>query len=158
MERGLALKLAAGIALLLPTTVGAAAGLPGDAGKAEVGVQASLPPLPMTAYGTAAGASAGQPVTALVLSGSNQTTCGSGLVTTEKGKAVYSVDVLADGQMAGCGAPGREVRLYFGPQTDGGAGWVAKESTTWTSSFRQLNVSQGTPMTNRAIIPMVAAR
>ena len=156
MERGLALRLAAGVALLLPTTVAAAAALPGDAGRTDVSVQASLPPLPMTAYGTAAGASAGQPVTAVVTAGSKQTACGTGVVGTEKGKAVYAIDVLADGQRAGCGAPGRVVELYFGPPSPGETGWVAKQSTPWSASLQQLNLNGGTALGYRATVPMLA--
>lgn len=156
MKRGIVLRLAVLAALLLP---GMAMAAEFRGGGETVGVAASqggLPPLPMTAYGSAVGASAGQPVIAVVTDGSTQTVCGATVVGVDKGKAVYAIDVLAEGQRAGCGAPGRVVEVYFGPAAPGEAGWVAKESPSWEASLRQMNLTRGTVLDKRATVPMLA--
>jgi len=157
VERGTALRVViAAVALLALPATAMARDMAGAPGEAQLAVVASLPPMPMTAYGTANGASPGQSVIAVVTSDSKQAACGAGLVKTEEGKAVYVVDVLSDGQRGGCGAPGRVVRLYFAPPSAGTSGWVAVESVSWQSSLNQLNLTRGTVLTHRGVLPMTA--
>jgi hypothetical protein len=85
---------------------------------ALVSAQGFPPPPPATFYGKApAGIGPGDVVIAIVNSGASSTVCGDGVTSTDGGQTVYVVDVVADAQIAGCGATGRTVQFYFvGPK------------------------------------------
>jgi hypothetical protein len=72
------------------------------------------PPPPATYYGTVpSGVGPGQAVIAIVSAGGQSATCGVGTTIADTSGVVYVVDVVADAQRAGCGAPGRNVQFYF---------------------------------------------
>ncbi len=80
---------------------------------------ANFPPEPPTTYyGKApAGIGQGDTVIAIVTNGNASTVCGDGITASDASGIVYVVDVVADGQIAGCGKTGRTVQFYFvGPR------------------------------------------
>ncbi len=114
------------------------------------------PPPPTTYYGTAAGATPGQAVIAIVTEGTTSTVCGDGIVTTDAGAPVYVVDVIADAQRTGCGKAGRQVMFYFTP-IGGAGGRVSTNAVAWAGpgpSSQALTL--GAPVTARASAPMLA--
>ncbi|MEP7216688.1 MAG: hypothetical protein ABI782_10585 [Anaerolineaceae bacterium] len=114
------------------------------------------PPPPTTYYGTAAGATSGQAVIAIVTEGTTSTVCGDGIVTTDGGVTVYVVDVIADAQRTGCGKTGRQVLFYFTPLA-GVGGRVSTNAVSWSGpgpSSQALTL--GAPVTKRASTPLLA--
>jgi hypothetical protein len=85
---------------------------------ALVSAQGFPPPPPATFYGKApSGIGPGDVVIAIVNNGASSTVCGDGVTQADAGGVVYVVDVVADAQIAGCGATGRTVQFYFvGPR------------------------------------------
>jgi hypothetical protein len=111
------------------------------AGAALLGIPltaalAQLPPSPPVAlfYGSVAGASVGQGVTAIVINGAKSTTCGASKVIDSSGP-VYALDLLADSQIPGCGLSGRTVQFYIAPTNPTQPGRMANENATVPSSF-----------------------
>lgn len=133
-----------GAALLaVPATVVLAQGVP--------------PGPPATFYGSAAGATPGSAVVAIVLNGNDSAVCGSGVVTTDSGAPVYVVDVVSSDQKAGCGAAGRQVRFYFTP-SPGNPGRLANETATWTGAGpKQQALTPGAPLTQQRFVPLAAS-
>src|SRR5262245_32427639 len=75
---------------------------------------AQLPPSPPVAlfYGSVAGTSIGQGVSAIVINGAKSTTCGASRVIDGGGPVpVYALDLLSDSQIPGCGLSGRTVQF-----------------------------------------------
>jgi hypothetical protein len=157
MKRKTLLGLCAMVIALAALPATAMAGVLSPTGNvAQTAEQLGPPPIPMTAYGTASGATIGGGVIAIVTVGSVQTVCGVGLVVSDAGSAVYVVDVLADGQRPGCGTTGRTVSFYFTPGTPGGTGRLAQQTTQWQMSFKNVNLTLGPELTNKGFVPQVA--
>lgn len=121
---------------------------------------AQQPPQPPAAliYGTASGATTGQSVIAFVRDGSTSTMCGVGQVMNEPGVGrVYAVDVESNVSVAGCGASGRQVRLYFAPLGNTAARF-ANQSIQLSSEFDdyEVNVTFGNAMSNRMVVPQAS--
>lgn len=153
----------------------AAGGLPATvlAGAAAIaaavpvlGALADTPPpsLPMTLYGNAPGAVPGQRVLAMVTDGANVEVCSDDpnydMALTFDGRVVYRVSVLSDQTKKGCGAPGRQVVLYFAPSASAD-GKAATAPIAWQGSGGQgtvveQNVTLTGPMTNRGYAPTAA--
>ncbi|MCA9829735.1 MAG: hypothetical protein R3B97_10435 [Dehalococcoidia bacterium] len=123
-----------------------------------VSVMAQLPPSPPSAlfYGSVQGASTGQGVVAIVINGNRSTTCGVSKVV-DSGGPVFALDLLADGQVPGCGSSGRTVQFYITPSSSG-PGRMATESATVPSSFQAVarNLTPGAPLTIKRIGVQVA--
>jgi len=154
MKRSMALALAGVVFAALPVTAFAGAFAP--TGGVQTAEQSAPPPIPMTVYGSASGVSAGQGVIAVVTSGAQQTTCGAGVVVADGSATVFVVDVVADGQKPGCGAPGRTVEFYFTPATAGANGKPATSSIQWESSFHSKDLAAGAELTLKTFSPQVA--
>lgn len=131
---------------------------------ALVAAQGAPPSPPDTFYGKVPeGVGPGQGVLAIVTSGSSSQTCGvgntlviapgPGVPPEDVGKIAYVVDVIADSQLAGCGAPGRTVQFYFI-----GNRQMATTTGTWSGAGPvQLNLTGlGSPLTTRNYGPQVA--
>lgn len=71
------------------------------------------PPLPTIYYGSVSQVASGGVVTAYVVDGGTQTTCGTGKTLLDGAQVVYTVAVAQDGQTAGCGKAGRTAQLTF---------------------------------------------
>lgn len=112
-------------------------------------------PVPSTLYfGTVAGARPGDAVLAFVAGGGDPVVCGSGSVISDAtAGVVYSVEVLADGAKAGCGAIGREVQMYVvGP--GGAPGWLALNLSPWViTGAAQHNLVLGASLSQRRLLP-----
>ncbi len=124
--------------------------------------QGSMPPAPPLAiiHGSAQGATPGQHVVAFVESSAGVTACGSGSVVSDSSAGtVYVVDVESNSSVPGCGAPGRVVRLYFGTLPGLHARFANQTVTLGSAAFQehQVNVSFGTPLSNRLLAPHVAS-
>ncbi len=127
------------------------------------GAHADPPPgIPMTLYGTAAGAVPGQRVIAMVLDGTSIRACSDDpvydIVLTSEGRTVYRVSVNSDQTKAGCGAPGRQVFLYFAPMP-GVDGRAATATIQWQGSASQgtvyeSNVTITSPLSNNGFVPV----
>lgn len=120
------------------------------------------PPLPYAlVYGEADGAVAGQSVTALITTQGKTVTCGTGQVIDDpEAGIVYAIDVEHEDRIAGCGAAGRNVRLYFGP-VGSTAGRFANETLTLGSGdlvVHEFDVTLAAPMNYRLLAPQLAAR
>jgi hypothetical protein len=120
--------------------------------------QGAPPSPPTTYYGTANGATAGQSVIATIGSGASTRFCGSGTVTDEPGDGiVYVIDVEQDSTISGCGASGRQIRLYFTP-TASAPGAFATQTLTWQpAGAEEQNVTLGTAFSNRIMAPGLRA-
>jgi hypothetical protein len=94
------------------------------------------PPGPPVAlyYGSVQGASAGQGVAAIVISGNKSTTCGASRIIDSSGP-VYALDLISESQTPGCGASGRTVQFYISPANPTAPGRMATESATIPSAF-----------------------
>lgn len=122
------------------------------------------PGIPMTLYGTATGAVPGQRVIAIVVDGAKSTVCSDDpaydIVLTSEGKTVYRVSVNSDQTKTGCGAPGREVFLYFAPTTgaDGRAATalIAWQGTASQGTVAEQNVTVSGPLSNKGYAPATA--
>lgn len=114
------------------------------------------PPPPTLYYGKANGAVAGQGVIAIVSDGTTSTVCGDGVVLNDSSAGiVYAVDVIADGQQAGCGKSGRTVSFYFTP-IGGSGGKLANGSVSWrdaSASPTANDLTLGSALTPRASVP-----
>lgn len=95
---------------------------------ALVSAQGFPPPPPATFYGKApSGIQPGDVVIAIVNAGSSSAVCGDGVTQADASGVVYVVDVVADAQIAGCGATGRTVQFYFvGPKR------LGTDQSPWT--------------------------
>jgi hypothetical protein len=115
---------------------------------------AQLPPSPPVAlfYGNVAGASVGQGVVAIVVSGNQGITCGASRIIDSSGP-VYAVDVLSNSQVPGCGAPGRTVQFYIAPTNWQQPGRMATETATIPSSFAavQRNLTMGASLSVKRV-------
>ena len=84
------------------------------AGSGILNIQGALERIPMTVRGPAlrdwTTPPVGTPVRALI----NGVACGSTSTAIVSGRARYSLRVAATGEIAGCGAPGREIQLSVG--------------------------------------------
>ncbi len=120
--------------------------------------QGAPPSPPTTYYGSASGATAGQTVIAIIGSGASTRFCGSGNVTDEPGDGiVYVIDVEQDSTISGCGASGRQIRLYFTP-TASAPGAFATQTLTWQpAGAEERDVTLGTPFSNRIMAPGLRA-
>ena len=120
--------------------------------------QGAPPSPPTTYYGSASGATAGQTVIAIIGSGVSTRFCGSGNVTDEPGDGiVYVIDVEQDSTISGCGASGRQIRLYFTP-TASAPGAFATQTLTWQpAGAEERDVTLGTPFSNRIMAPGLRA-
>lgn len=121
---------------------------------ALVAAQGAPPSPPATFYGSVpAGVGPGQGVLAIVTSGSSSQTCGVGQTVADGSGVAYVVDVIADSQLAGCGAPGRTVQFYFI-----GNRQMATTTGTWSGAGpTQLNLTGlGSPLSVRNYGPQVA--
>ncbi|MGE5597617.1 MAG: hypothetical protein ACM3S1_16455 [Hyphomicrobiales bacterium] len=124
---------------------------------ATVIAQSPPPDPPATYYGTATGATDGQGVVAIVVSGATSTVCGTGEVLTDNGQTVYVVDVAANSQINGCGASGRQVRFYFTPTSTSG-GRLSTQSATWSGAgAKNQNLTLGAELVRRGMVPVVAS-
>jgi len=121
------------------------------------------PGIPMTLYGTAAGAVPGQRVIAMVLDGTSIRACSNDpaydMVLTSGG-TVYRVSVNSDQTKTGCGAPGRQVFLYFAP-LPGVDGRAATATIPWQGSASQgtvyeSNVTVTSPLSNKVFVPVAS--
>ncbi len=121
---------------------------------ATVGLAQGVPPgPPQTFYGSAAGATPGGGVVAII----GSSTCGTGVITTDNGSPVYVIDVVSDSQTPGCGAAGRTISFYFSP-TGGQPGRLANETATWSAAGpKQQALTPGKPLTERRFVPMAAS-
>ncbi|WP_322797004.1 hypothetical protein [Tepidiforma sp.] len=121
---------------------------------ALVAAQGAPPSPPATFYGSVpSGIGPGQGVLAIVTSGSSSQTCGIGQTVADGSGVAYVVDVIADSQLAGCGAPGRTIQFYFI-----GNRQMATTTGTWSGAGPvQLNLTGlGSPLTTRNYGPQVA--
>ncbi len=127
--------------------------------------QSGTPPPPhppyASLYGKAEGSQLGQPVIAFVVSGGTTTQCGVDEVKFDNEQGwgnAYAVTINSDGHVTGCGAPGREVQLYFAPH-NGSPGSFATQALTLVADQpqREHHVSLGTPLSNRLLAPHVAS-
>lgn len=120
---------------------------------------AQLPPSPPVAlfYGTVAGASVGQGVTAIVINGAKSTTCGASKVIDSSGP-VYALDLLSDSQVPGCGVSGRTVQFYIAPTNPTEPGHMANESSTVPASFGAVerDLTLGAELTVKRVSVFVA--
>jgi len=98
---------------------------------ATVIAQSAPPEPPATYYGSANGATVGQKVLAIVYNGNTPTVCGEGQVLEHEGATVYTVDVVTNSQVPGCGSPGRTIRFYL-PSGPGMNAMFASETATWS--------------------------
>lgn len=114
----------------------------------------TAPAPPTTFYGSASGAIEGQSVVAFVINAGQATACGSGTVQDdEEAGLVYVVDVEQNGTIAGCGATGRQIRLYFPPKA-GGKGAFATPTVTWQpAGAYEHDVTLGAQLANRQVLP-----
>lgn len=111
---------------------------------------------PMTAYGEANGGVAGQQVFAVITTGGVSKTCGQGLVVDDGGPK-FVVDVVAESQVAGCGAAGRSVSFYFAPTAPGQGGRKGNATVSWEqATAKQANQTLGQPLQVRAALPLVS--
>jgi hypothetical protein len=127
------------------------------------GAHADPPPgIPMTLYGTASGAVPGQRVIAMVIDGTSLRACSDDpaydMVLTSEGRTVYRVSVNSDQTKTGCGAPGRQVFLYFAPIT-GVDGRAATATVPWQGTGSQgtvyeANVTVTSPLSNKGFVPV----
>lgn len=129
------------------------------------GAYAENPPpgIPMTLYGTAPGAVPGQRVMAMVIDGTSLRACSDDpaydMVLTSGG-TVYRVSVNSDQTKTGCGAPGRQVFLYFAP-LPGVDGRAATATIPWQGSASQgtvyeSNVTVTSPLSNKVFVPVAS--
>jgi len=121
---------------------------------AVVIAQSGQPPSPPfgLVYGTAAGATVGQPVVAIVSEGSVAANCGHDLVKSDASEGiVYAVSINAQSQTPGCGQAGRLARIYF-------VGTAGKASAFGTPSFTLDSTYQGGKRQNLAVGPELANR
>ncbi|GIW18863.1 MAG: hypothetical protein KatS3mg064_2020 [Tepidiforma sp.] len=121
---------------------------------ALVAAQGAPPSPPATYYGSVpSGVGPGQAVLAIVTSGGSSQTCGVGQTIADGSGVVYVVDVIADSQLAGCGAAGRTVQFYFV-----GNRQMATDTATWGGPGpAQRNLTGlGPQLTPRNIGPQVA--
>ena len=129
------------------------------------GARADNPPpgIPMTLYGAAPGAVPGQRVIAMVIDGTSLRACSDDpaydMVLTSGG-TVYRVSVNSDQTKTGCGAPGRQVFLYFAP-LPGVDGRAATATIPWQGSASQgtvyeANVTVTSPLSNKAFVPVAS--
>ncbi len=143
--------------LALTVTLAALAVAGGAASQGFDRATAQVPPPPVppaTFWGNVSGVPQGWHVVALVVDGSKTTTCGFGQVTTSGSQTVYVVDVVADAQVSGCGAPGRTVRFYFAPPSATG-GRLANESEPYPGAGpKQKDLTAGPQFGNIAFAPM----
>ncbi|PFG73515.1 hypothetical protein [Tepidiforma thermophila] len=137
------------ILLAIASVAAATASIP-----ALVMAQGAPPSPPATFYGSVpSGVGPGQTVLAIVTSGGSSQTCGVGQTIADGSGVVYVVDVIADSQLAGCGAPGRTVQFYFV-----GNRQLATDTATWSGAGpSQRNLTGlGPQLTPRNYGPMVA--
>jgi len=130
-----------------------------------LGAHADPPPgIPMTLYGTAAGAVPGQRVIAMVIDGTSLQACSDDpvydVVLASEGHTVYRVSVNTDQTKAGCGAPGRQVFLYFAPMP-GVDGRAASATIPWQGSGSQgtvyeANVTVTAPLSHKGYVPVAS--
>jgi hypothetical protein len=116
------------------------------------------PPPPSSYYGTVSGgATVGQGVIAIVQSGSGSQTCGDGTVLQDQGQIVYVIDVVQEGQKAGCGQAGRTIRFYFTP-VGANPGRLANETVNWSGpgAPKEQNLTLGPALSVRGIVPTIA--
>lgn len=131
-------------------------------GAALVAIPATViaqapPDPPATYYGSAAGATVGQGVVAIVVNGSTSTVCGTGEVLSDNGQPVYVVDVAANSQISGCGAAGRTIRFYFTPQGNAG-GRLANETASWSGAgATSRNLTPGPALQRAGQLPILAS-
>lgn len=120
--------------------------------------QGTPPSPPTTYYGSAAGATAGQAVVAMIGTGATTRYCGVGEVKNDPTDGiVYVVDVEQEATISGCGASGRQVRLYFAP-TASAPGAFANQNLAWQSAgAQQQNVTLGATLGNRILAPGLRA-
>lgn len=135
-----------------------ALGIAAAAIPAVVSAQGFPPPPPTTYYGTVpTGIVAGQTVVAIVMNGGSSTACGTGVTLTDQasGKVVFVVDVLADGQITGCGKAGRTVTFYF---TSANGGRISLDTpSSWTSVPTNVNIQTvSAPLARKGSAPQVA--
>lgn len=159
MVRSLALRLGTGAAAVAT----AAAAFIGLSGLPGAEAQQGFPPdTPMVAYGDASGSVLGQGVHSMVNNGGVWTYCGSGAVVNKTGGGVgYVVQVAAQSQIAGCGASGRTVKLYFSPASYGQLGKFATQTFNWNGAAGQAtaqNVTLGEGLQIRGVVPGIAAK
>ena len=119
---------------LLAAVVAVGGTLVGAAGIINADQAPAAPPA--TFYGTVPqGSSIGEGVIAIVSRAGQSTVCGTGLVQpdTDHGNVLsYAVDVVSDGQIAGCGKSGSLVRFYFTPG-NGHGGRMATDTAVWVA-------------------------
>lgn len=119
-----------------------------------------LPPdTPKVFYGSITGAAVNSGVIAAVVGPDGRgTTCGAGVVLSSGGSTVYAVQVIADSQRAGCGAPGRTILFYLTPSSPGAGGKMANETATWPTGDTQQRslTASSTLIPPRAWIPVLA--
>ncbi len=133
--------------------IGAAA-IAAAAIPALVAAQGAPPSPPATFYGSVpSGVGAGQSVLAIVTSGGSSQTCGVGSTVSDGSGVAYVVDVVAESQVPGCGAPGRTVQFYFM-----GNRQMATDTATWSGAGpSQRNLTGlGPQLSPRNIGPMLA--
>ena len=116
--------------------------------------QGSPPSPPTTYYGSANGATEGQTVIAIIGSGASTRFCGAGdVMNDDEDGIVYVVDVEQESTLSGCGASGRQIRLYFTP-TAGAPGAFATQTLAWQpAGAEEQDVTLGTPFSNRIMAP-----
>jgi hypothetical protein len=126
------------------------------ASLATIAIAQAPPDPPAVYYGSATGATAGQSVASLVSTGGTRTTCGGGVVMNEGGP-VYTAQVLAASQQAGCGQSGRTVQFYLSAVGDVG-GRLSVETDPWpgAATAKQKNLTFAAPFEHLRRIPMVA--
>lgn len=133
--------------------------VPGLAAPTRAATADMPPPPPMTIYGDAPGATPGQRVIALITDGASMRVCSNDpaydVVRTSEGKTVYTVSVHSDGQTKGCGAPGRQVTIYFAPGA-GVDGRAATAQVAWQQTVVVHNVTLTGPLTNKGYAPITA--
>ena len=116
--------------------------------------QGAPPTIGMVIYGDApSGATEGQGVLALVTG--STVSCGSGQVINDGGLK-FVVRVRPESARAGCGAPGKNVQLFFSA-TSASPGRFATTSTPWTVGPKQVTITLGDPLPVRGRAPYVAS-
>lgn len=120
--------------------------------------QGAPPSPPTTYFGSASGASEGQTVIAIIGSGASTRFCGSGdVMDDDEDGIVYVVDVEQESTISGCGASGRQIRLYFTP-TASAPGAFATQTLSWQpAGAEEQDVTLGTAFSNQIIAPGLSA-
>lgn len=120
--------------------------------------QGAPPSPPTTYYGSAEGAAEGQTVIAFVVNGGTTQACGSDVVQDDdESGIVYAISVDQESTRSGCGATGRQVRLYFAATADAPAAFATQSLPWQPAGLAQEDVTLGTPFSNRIMAPGLRA-